>query len=255
MVNKKLLNSRATAENNSYRFKKLACTLAAVALSFSCAASLSGCNNKNNTAAKSQEPSVSETTTTKSKNIFDSEAGDAGLNLKTVHSDALEMDITIPEGAESIYTRSADIDDYFDDGTAGKEAGEGYIWEKDGIYYQYEVSRYIFEKCPEKLLDMHNRFMDEHKKDSDGTKSMVDGDIVAIYPSDWSAGMARKFDNDCIAYAVINASGEINDKSNQKAVNFNYYDTQGANESEKDQMRPVIKTMMNKTIESLKAIK
>ena len=97
--------------------------------------------------------------------------------------------------------------------------------------------------------------MDAHKKDSGGTKSMVDGDIVALYESDWSAGAARKFDNDCIAYAVINASREINDKSNSKAINPYYYDSHGADESEKQQMRPVMRTMMNKTIESLKAIK
>lgn len=254
MLNKGILNSSTTVENNSYRFKKLACTLAAVALSFSCAVGLSGCGDKNK-VAKSPKPSVSESAKNESKNIFDSDAGDAGLNLKTVHSDALEMDITIPEGAESIGSMSNDVEDYFDDATGGKEVSEGYMWEKDGIYYEYELARYIFEKCPDNLLEMYNTLMDDHKKDSDGTKSMLDGDIVAVYPSDWSAGAVRKFDNDCIAYANINASGRFNDKIDEKAVDFTYYDSHGANESEKQRMRPIVKTMMNKTIESLKAIK
>ena len=248
MLNKGILNSSTTVENNSYRFKKLACTLAAVALSFSCAAGISGCGDKNK-VAKSPKPSVSESAKNESKNIFDSDAGDAGLNLKTIHSDALEMDITIPEGAELVYN-GAD-----DDATIGKEAHEGYVWEKDGIYYQYDISRYIYEECPDGLLDVYNAFMDVHKEDSDGTKSMVVDDIVAAYSSDWSGGAVRKFDNNCIAYAKINASGRLNDKTDGRSVDFTYYDSHGANESEKQQMRPVMRAMMGKTIEALKAIK
>lgn len=254
MLNKGILNSSTTVENNSYRFKKFACTLAAVALSFSCAAGLSGCGDKNK-VAKSPKSSVSESAKNESKNIFDIGAGDAGLNLKTVHSDVLEMDITIPENAKVIRNISNDIGDYFDDATGGKELGEGYVWEKDGIYYEYEVTRDIFEKCPNGRSDPYDLFIDEHKKDSDGTKSMVDGDIVALYVSDWSAGAVRKFDNNCIAFANINASKRLNDKTDNRTIDLTYYDSHGANDSEKQQMRPVMRAMMAKTIESLKAIK
>lgn len=259
MFNRLNSNNNIETNRNHSTKEKVASTIAAVALACGCAVGLSGCNDKNSNVAKSPEPSVSETTTTDSENIFDSDAGDAGLNLKTVHSDALEMDITIPESAELISSRSDDIPDYFDDGTGGKGAGEAYIWEKDGIYYQYEISRYIFEKCPEKLLDMYNTAMDEHEKDSDGTESMViDDNIVASYSSDWSAGAVRKFDNDCTAYASVVASKKLNERLlkelNRKTIDMRYYYDNGIDESEKQQIRPILGTMMNKTIESLKAI-
>lgn len=166
MLNKGILNSSTTEENNSYRFKKLACTLVAVALSFSCAAGLSGCINKANTSQDSQS-SVSENAENNTEDsFFTGDSDDVGLNFKTTYRDAIEMDVSVPENAEVVVSESDDDPDYDGDGdsTGGKSGGESYLWEKDGIYYQWSIDRWMYDKCPGNNSTEYYKFLDIYIK-------------------------------------------------------------------------------------------
>ena len=260
MLNKGILNSSTTAERNSYRFKKLACTLAAVALSFSCAAALSGCANK----AKTTEGSQSSVSESAADNIEDSfftgDSDDAGLNFKTTYRDVIEMDVSVPENAEVVVSDSDDIPDYDGDGdsTGGKSGGESYLWEKDGIYYQWGIDRWMFDKCPGNNSTEYYKFLDIYKKTPKPRRyKSADGSLVALADSDWGAAVIKKYDSGCVAKAGIAASKKLNEKLqadiDMKSIDYSYYDTHGATDEEKALIKPVLKAVLKKTIESFEA--
>lgn len=247
------LNSISFGSRNNYRLKeKLASTLAAVALACGCAASLSACGNKNH-AAKSPAPSASETTTDDNKDVFDIEVGDAGLNFKTIYSDALKMNISIPENAERTYSHP------FHDDNPIKASTEIYIWEKDGVYYQYQLTRGFNNPCSADALSEYDSYVKEYDDYVNGENSAEDvgaemvGDTVIIYLSDWLAKAITKVDNSCTVVAGIGASEKLVDnKLTGKMVENTYYYSNGIDEAKKQQIRPVIKAVMEKTKESFK---
>lgn len=260
MLNKKFLNSSATAENNSYRFKKFACTLAAVALSFSCAAGLSGCANKAK-ATKDPQSSVSENAENNTEDsFFLGDVDDAGLNFKTTYKDVVKMNVSVPEKAELVVSGSEDVPDYVesDDSNGGKTGGESYIWKKDGIYYQWSVDRLLFDQCPGNNSIEYDRLLDQYKKTpKDRRYKSADGSIVGIVESGWAASVIKKYDNGCIAKAGIAASPKLNKKFqadiDMKSIDYSYYDTHGATDAEKALIKPVFKAVLKKSIESLEA--
>lgn len=250
------LNSNNNIETNrNYSTKeKVASTIAAVALACGCAVGLSGCNDKNNNEAKSPEPSVSETTTD-SENGFDSEVGDAGLNFKTVYSDALKMNLSIPENAENTYS------DPVRDDNPVKASTEIYMWEKDGIYYQYQLARDFDDPCPPDILSEYDDYVEEYNDYVNGENRSEDvgaemvGDTVIIYLSDWSAKAITKVDGGCTVGAGIGASEKLVDnKLTGKMIEGSYYYKNGIDEAKKQQIRPVIKAVMERTKESFNSV-
>lgn len=249
------LNSISFGNRKSYRLKeKLASTLAAAALACGCAASLSACGNKNH-AAKSPAPSASETTTDDNKDVFDIEVGDAGLNFKTIYSDALKMNLSVPEIAENTYS------DPVRDDNPEKAATEIYMWEKDGVYYQYQLTRGFDDPCPPDILSEYDDYVEEYNDYVNGENRWEDvgaemvGDTVIIYLSDWSAKAVTKVGGGCTVVAGIGASEKLVDnKLTGKMIEGSYYKN-GIDEAKKQQIRPVIKAVMEKTKESFKTVK
>lgn len=247
------LNSISFGNRKSYRLKeKLASTLAAVALACGCAASLSACGNKNN-AAKSIASSASESTTSESQKATEDEVDDAGLNFKTIYSDALKMNISVPENAE--HTGSHTFGD--DDSSPVHASIEAYIWEEDGLYYQYDITRSFYDTCPEYLLNEYNSYVEKYESDSADVESEMVANTVVVYDTDWSASAATKVDGGCTIIANVNASEKLGkpDEINSKAIDRYYYDNNGIDDAKRKQMRPVIRAVMKKAIESLNAAK
>lgn len=251
MFNRLNSNNNIETNRNHSTKEKVASTIAAVALACGCAVGLSGCNDKNNNETKSPEPSVSETTTTKSENDFDSEVGDAGLNFKTVYSDALKMNIFVPENAERVLS-----DSYFDNPGPVQVSTETYLWGKDGVYYQYSIARGFEDNCPAYALSEYDNFLKEYENGSEDLEADMVGDTVLVYNSDWSANAAIKINDGCTITAGISSSDRLGqpDKMHSKVIDYSYYDKNGISDDKKRQIKPIIKAVMNKTAESFNAV-
>lgn len=249
------LNSNNNIETNcNYSTKeKVASTIAAVALACGCAVGLSGCNDKNNNEAKSPEPSVSETTTTKSENDFDSEIDDAGLNFKTIHSDILDMDITIPEQAKLIYKSSDDLP-----AMEGKDNGEDYLWQMGDIYYQVTVSRVVAEKCPSEDSVLYSNILRGQDVDPDNFYKLGDnlGDTALFFDSDWNATIGKINSNDCSVYGVVKASEKLTNfgvDNLPMLVDTRDYDTNGIDDAKRQTIRPIVRAAAKHLMQSIDA--
>lgn len=247
------LNSNNNIETNrSNKAKeKVASTIAAVALACGCAVGLSGCNDKNNDAAKSPEPSVSETTTTDSKNDFNSEIDDAGLNFKTIHSDVLDMDITIPEQAELLIKGSEDLQ-----GIEVTRGGEEYTWQMGDIYYQVSVDRWRAEKpekCPSENSVLYNKLLEKQETDPDNFYKL--GDRILFFYSDWSAVIGKMDGNDCAINGEIRAGEELIDLGvdGKAMVDGSYYDRNGIDDSKRQTIRPIVRAVAKHLLQSIDA--
>lgn len=247
------LNSISFGNAGSYRLKeKLASTLAAVVLACGCAASLSACGNKNN-AAKSPTPSASETTTTSSENSLDSEIGDAGLTFKTIHSDLLDMDITIPEQAKMIYRSSDDLP-----AMEGKDNGEDYLWQMGDIYYQVTVSRVVADKCPSEDAVLYSNILRGQETDPDNFYRLGEnlGDTALFFDSDWSATIGKKSKNDCHVYGSIKAGEKLTNfdvENLPKIVDTSDYDKNGIDDSRRKTIRPIVRAVAKHLMKSVDA--
>lgn len=255
MFNRLNSNNNIETNRNHSTKEKVASTIAAVALACGCTVGLSGCNDKNNNEAKSPEPSVSETTTTDNKDVFDIEVGDAGLNFKTIYSDALKMNLSVPENAERTYSHP------FHDDNPIKASTEIYMWEKDGVYYQYQLTRGFNNPCSADALSEYDSYAKEYDDYVNGENSAEDvgaemaGDTVIIYLSDWLAKAITKVDGGCTVVAGVGASEKLVDnKLTGKMVENTYYYSNGIDEAKKQQIRPVIKAVMEKTKESFNSV-
>lgn len=245
------LNSISFGSRKSYRLKeKLASTLAAVALACGCAASLSACGNKNH-AAKSPAPSASETTTSESQKATEDEVGDAGLNFKTIYSDALKMNISVPENAERVL-----YDSYFDDPGPIQVSTETYLWEKDGVYYQYSIARGFEDECPAYAQAEYDDYVKEYENGSEDIETEMIGNTILVYNSDWSANAAIKINGGCTITAGISSADRLGkpDKMHSKVIDYSYYEKNGISDDRRRQIRPVIKVVMKKTAESFNAV-
>lgn len=248
MFNRLNSNNNIETNRNHSTKEKVASTIAAVALACGCAVGLSGCNDKNNNEAKSPEPSVSETTTTKSENDFDSEIDDAGLNFKTIHSDILDMDITIPEQAKLIIKGSDDLPS-----TEGTRGEEEYLWQMGNIYYQANVDRTIAEKCPSEYSVLYDELLKEQEADPDNFYKL--GDTVLFFYSDWSVLMGKIDSNDCVIYGEIHAGEELIDLGldGKAMVDGSYYDRNGIDDSKRQTIRPIVRAAAKHLMQSIDA--
>lgn len=247
------LNSISFGSRKSYRLKeKLASTLAAVALACGCAASLSACGNKNH-AAKSPAPSASETTTTSSENSLDSEIGDAGLTFKTIHSDLLDMDITLPEQAKLVYKASDDLP-----GMEGKNNSEDYLWQMGDVYYQATVTRTVAEKCPSANSVLYSDILDGQDSNPDNFYKLGDnlGDTALFFHSDWNAVTGKINSNDCAVYSEVRAGEELLDLGlggEPIFVDGGYYDRNGIDDSKRKTIRPIVRAVAKHLTNSVDA--
>lgn len=247
------LDSSSFGSRKSYRLKeKLASTLAAVALACGCAASLSACGHKNN-AAKSPAPSASETTTTSSENSLDSEIGDAGLTFKTIHSDILDMDITIPEQAKMIYKESNDLLT-----REGKDNSEVYLWQIEDVYYQATVARTMAEKCSSENHDLYGNIFRGQESDPDNFYKLGDnfGDTALFFDSDWSAATGKINTNDCIVYSEIRAGEDLTDLGlggEARFVDSSDYNKNGIDDSKRKTIRPIVRAVAKHLMKSVDA--
>ncbi len=253
MFNRLNSNNNIETNRNHSTKEKVASTIAAVALACGCAVGLSGCNDKNNNEAKSPEPSVSETTTTKSENDFDSEIDDAGLNFKTIHSDILDMDITIPEQAKLVYKASDDLL-----GMEGKNNSEDYLWQMGDVYYQATVTRTIAEKCPSANSVLYSDILEGQDSNPDNFYKLGDnlGDTALFFYSDWSAVTGKINSNDCAVYGEVRAGEELLDLGlggEAVFVDGSYYDTNGIDDTKRQTIRPIVRSVAKHLMQSVDA--
>ncbi|WP_288292851.1 hypothetical protein [uncultured Varibaculum sp.] len=78
---------------------------------------------------------------------MDSEIDDASLTFKTIHSDLLDMDITLPEQAKLINKGSNDLLT-----REGKDNSEDYLWQIGDVYYQASVVITMAGNARQKML-------------------------------------------------------------------------------------------------------
>ncbi len=247
MFRRSNLASSSFGSRKSYRLKeKLASTLAAVALACGCAASLSACGNKNN-AAKSPAPSASETTTTSSENSLDSEIGDAGLTFKTIHSDILDMDITLPEQAKLIIKGSDKLP-----AMEGTDNSEEYQWKMGDVYYQVSIDRIMTEKCPSEASVLYSNLLREGETDPDNFYQLGDshGDTALFFYSDWSAVTSKINSNDCSVNGEVRAGEELIDII---GVDGGYYDRNGIDDAKRQTIRPIVRAVAKHLMKSVDA--
>lgn len=247
------LNSFKFGGRKSYRLKeKLASTLAAVALACGCAASLSACGNKNN-ATKSPAPSASETTTTSSENSLDSGIGDAGLTFKTVHSDLLDMDITLPEQAKMVYKESEDLLT-----REGKDNSEVYLWQIGDVYYQATVVRTMAEKCSSENADLYGNILQGQNSNPDNFYKLGDnfGDTALFFDSDWSAAVGKINSNGCIAYSEVRAGEKLTDLGlggEARFVDSSDYNKNGIDDAKRQTIKPIVRAVAKHLMKSVDA--
>ena len=246
------LNSIRFGSRNNYRLKeKLASTLAAVALACGCAASLSACGNKNH-AAKSPAPSASETTTASSENSLDSEIGDAGLTFKTIHSDILDMDITLPEQAKLLIKGSDDLP-----AMEGTSNSEEYQWKMGDVYYQVSIDRIMTEKCPSENSNLYNKLLEGQETNSDNFYKLGDnlGDTALFFYSDWDAVIGKINSNDCAVYGEIRAGEELIDLGldGKAMVDGSYYDRNGIDDAKRKTIGPIVRAVAKHLMKSVDA--
>lgn len=250
MFNRLNSNNNIEVNHNHRTREKVASTIAAVALACGCAVGLSGCNDKNNNEAKSPEPSVSETTTTDSKNDFNSEIDDAGLNFKTIHSDILDMDIAIPEQAKLIYKSSDDLP-----AMEGTSNSEEYSWQMGDVYYQVSVDRIIAEKCPSENSNLYNKLLEGQETNSDNFYKLGDnlGDTALFFYSDWDAVIGKINSNDCAVYGEIRAGEELIDLGldGKAMVDGSYYDRNGIDDAKRQTIRPIVRAVAKHLMQSI----
>lgn len=247
------LNSNSCGSRKSYRLKeKLASTLAAVALACGCAASLSACGTKNN-ATKSPTPSASETKTTSSENSLDSEIGDAGLTFKTIHSDLLDMDITLPEQAKMVYKESNDLLT-----REGKDNSEDYRWQIGDVYYQATVVRTMAEKCSSENADLYGNILTGEETDPDNFYRLGDnhGDTALFFDSDWSAATGKINSNNCLVFAEIRAGEKLTDLGlggEPLFVDSSDYNTNGIDDAKRQTIKPIVRAAAKHLMKSVDA--
>lgn len=249
------LNSISFGNRKSYRLKeKLASTLAAVALACGCAASLSACGNKNH-AAKSIASSASESTTTSSENSLDSEIGDAGLTFKTIHSDLLDMDITIPEQAKVSFSGS---DDLLAGG--GKSNGEDYLWKMGDIYYQIGVTRTMAESCPPEASSEYGDIDTRHDSDPEPGNFYKLGDdmgaTIMFFESDWNVAIGKLNSNGCPVIASVSAGEKLTNfglEGGPMAVDNNDYDKNGIDDAKRQTIKPIVRAVAKHLMKSVDA--
>lgn len=251
------LNSNNNIETNRKHStkEKVASTIAAVALACGCAVGLSGCNDKNNNEAKSPEPSVSETTTTKSENDFDSEIDDAGLNFKTIHSDILDMDITIPEQAKVSASGSDELI-----GGGGKSNGEDYLWKMGDIYYQIGVIRTMAESCPPEASSQYGDIFTRHNSNPEPDNFYKLGDdtgaTIMFFESDWNAAIGKLNNNGCPVIASVSAGEKLTNfgvEDGPMAVDNSDYDKNGIDDVKRQTIRPIVRSVAKHLMQSVDA--